>query len=81
MTPSQSCLSKILSVFHAQRFPYAVLIEAAQQKFRIYRDIRFSPDPTPYKVGLMVSSSMSKPLLTFYVALLLGRMVSCFRKE
>ena len=26
------------------------------KKFRIYRDIRFSPDPTPYKVRLVTST-------------------------
>ena len=30
-----------------------LLIRLAEQKFRIYRDIRFTPDPTPYKVRLM----------------------------
>ena len=31
------------------------------QKFRIYRDIRFSPDPTPYKVSRVVIQELSTP--------------------
>lgn len=29
--------------------------------FRIYRDVRFSKDPTPYKVGLLSSPHLTSP--------------------
>src|SRR5690348_7613652 len=46
--------------------------------FRIYRDIRFSNDPTPYKVPLSSGASLQIVKLLMHIALasLLRRMVS-----
>lgn len=57
-------------------------LEAKDCLFRIYRDIRFSPDKTPYKIHLqpiwlpVADGAASVPAIIF----ILNRVAACFRE-
>jgi len=48
-------LTADLSLHHLHHHDLGLIKHLVIQVFRIYRDVRFSPDPTPYKVILSCS--------------------------